>query len=496
MEIGLDFDFSCLSAPRMYDVVQSRRLHPLLAHPLAQPSVKPCVQHRTDRLVDTYQTGQFVEPTCAIASAYILRSSGVAPPSALTEMFMDSPDFLTTFADALFQWLGHGLSGFSGWAIVAYTLLTTHVTIIAVTVFLHRSQAHRALDLHPVVSHFFRLWLWLTTGIETRQWVAVHRKHHARCETDEDPHSPQTRGISAILLTGSELYRAEAQRPATLERFGRGTPDDWLERNLYERYSSHGVGLILILNMALFGAIGAVVWAIQMLWIPITAAGIVNGIGHWWGYRNFAAPDASRNFSPWGIVIGGEELHNNHHTYPASAKLSVKAHEFDIGWAYIRLLEVLCLASVNRTVPRLRFGPPRPSVDASTLITVVNHRFELMAKYARRVRAATMVELRRPAVNADEADRLSAMRLAKPWLHHDVDRIPSHAKAHVARALLVSPSLALLVEMREKLQRLWTATDVPNDELVGDLQAWLHEAEQSGIASLQEFALLVRTVKA
>jgi stearoyl-CoA desaturase (delta-9 desaturase) len=409
---------------------------------------------------------------------------------------MNSPNFLTTLMDAQIQWLGHGLSGFSGWAIVAYTLLTTHVTIIAVTVFLHRSQAHRALDLHPVVSHFFRFWLWLTTGIETRQWVAVHRKHHARCETDEDPHSPQTRGISAILLTGSELYRAEAQRPETLERFGRGTPDDWLERNIYVRYSCHGVGLMLILNLALFGAIGAVVWAVQMLWIPITAAGIVNGIGHWWGYRNFEAPDASRNFSPWGIVIGGEELHNNHHTYPTSAKFSVKPYEFDIGWAYIRLLEVLHLASVNRTVPRLRFGPPRPSVDASTLKAVVDHRFELMAKYARRVRAATVVELSSPAVNADEAGRLSTMQLAKPWLHLDADKIPPHAKVHVARALLVSPSLALLVEMRERLQRLWTATNVSKDELVVDLQSWLHEAEQSGIASLQEFALLVRTAKA
>ncbi len=408
---------------------------------------------------------------------------------------MHSTDFWTAFLDAHIQWLGYGFSGFSGWEIVAYTLLTTHVTIVAVTVFLHRSQAHRALDLHPVVSHFFRLWLWLGTGIVTREWVAVHRKHHARCETDEDPHSPQTRGIRAVLLTGSELYRAEAKRPATLERFGRGTPDDWIEQNLYTRYSWNGVGLTLILNLFLFGAIGAVVWAVQMLWIPIMAAGIVNGIGHWWGYRNFEAPDASRNFSPWGILIGGEELHNNHHTYPASAKLSIKPYEFDVGWAYIRLLEVLHLATVNRTVPHLRFGPVQACADATTLDAVVKHRFELMARYARRVNAATVAELRSTAVDGDVAGRRSIMRLAKPWLHRNADRIPPHAKAHVARALSVSTRLTVLIEMREKLRRLWTSTNVSKDHLVGDLQSWLQEAEHSGIASLQDFASRLRSVK-
>ncbi|MDQ6627537.1 MAG: fatty acid desaturase [Pseudomonadota bacterium] len=409
---------------------------------------------------------------------------------------MQSSDFWTTFLDAQIQWLGHGFSGLSGWAIVAYTLLMTHVTIVSVTVFLHRSQAHRALALHPVVSHFFRLWLWLTTGIETKQWVAVHRKHHARCETVEDPHSPQTRGIRAILLTGSELYRAEAHTPATVERFGRGTPADWLETHLYERHSWQGVGVMLMMNLFLFGAVGAVVWAVQMLWIPIMAAGIVNGVGHWWGYRNFESLDASRNFSPWGILIGGEELHNNHHTYPASAKLSVKPYEFDIGWAYIRLLEGLRLASVNRTVPHLRFGPRQATVDASTLTAVVNHRFELMAKYARRVRAATVVELRRPAVKGDDSGRLSIMRLAKPWLHRDAARMPPHAKAYVARALSISTQLTVLIQMREKLQSLWTSTNISKEQLVADLKSWLYEAEESGISPLKEFALSLRSVKA
>src|SRR5213078_3566444 len=227
------------------------------------------------------------------------------------------------------------------WGDLLALLALVQITIAAVTIYLHRCQAHSALDLHPIVSHFFRFWLWLTTGMVTKEWVSIHRKHHAKCETEDDPHSPQTRGIKTVLLQGSELYRTEAKNQQTLAKFGHGTPDDWLERNLYARYSWQGVGLMLIADLFLFGAIGATVWAVQMLWIPITAAGIVNGIGHFWGYRNFEAPDASTNMSPWGIIIGGEELHNNHHTYPTSAKLSVKSYEFDIGWAYISELQKL-----------------------------------------------------------------------------------------------------------------------------------------------------------
>jgi stearoyl-CoA desaturase (delta-9 desaturase) len=253
---------------------------------------------------------------------------------------------------------------------------------------------------------------------------------------------------------------------------------------------------MFLLNLSLFGALGAVVWAVQMLWIPITAAGIVNGVGHWWGYRNFEAPDASRNFSPWGILIGGEELHNNHHTYPTSAKLSVKPYEFDIGWAYIRLLELVHLALVNRTAPRLRFGPLQASVDASTLTAVVDHRFALMANYACRVRATAVHDLRGPQVDGHDVRMHAIMRLARPWLHRDADRIPPDAKGHIARALSLSPSLTVLIEMRARLQRLWTSTNVPKDQLVADLQCWLHDAEQSGIASLREFALRVRSARA
>jgi len=297
-------------------------------------------------------------------------------------------DLLTTVTGAVLNWLAHGLSGFSAWQIVLFTLLTTHVTIAAVTIYLHRSQAHRALDLHPVPAHFFRLWLWLTTGMLTKEWVSIHRKHHAKCETDDDPHSPQTRGIKKVLFEGSELYRTEAKNRETLAKYGHGTPDDWIERHVYTPFSWQGVGVMLILDLALFGAIGATVWAVQMLWIPITAAGVINGLGHWWGYRNFEAPDASTNLSPWGIIIGGEELHNNHHTYPTSAKLSVKAHEFDIGWAYIRGLEMLGLARVRKTPPMLKLGNVKPVADSQTLEALIANRYEVMAKYARELRRA------------------------------------------------------------------------------------------------------------
>ncbi|MGZ5237340.1 MAG: DesA family fatty acid desaturase [Caldimonas sp.] len=403
---------------------------------------------------------------------------------------------LLSVFDALVDWLAHGFSSFNGWEILLYTLVVTHITIAAVTIFLHRAQAHRALDLHGIPSHFFRFWLWLTTGMVTREWVAIHRKHHAKCETEEDPHSPQTRGIKTVLLTGSELYRAEAKNQETLVKYGRGTPDDWIERNLYTRFSWQGVGLMLIVDLMLFGAIGATVWAVQMLWIPITAAGIVNGIGHWWGYRNFEAPDASRNVSPWGVIIGGEELHNNHHTYPTSAKLSVKPYEFDIGWAYIRGLEALGLATVRKTPPQLRLGAVKPVADNQTLEAIIANRYEVMATYARSLRDASAAEVARlKREGAGGTARFANMLVARRWLHRDDDKIPQAVKEQVAEAVALSPYLAKLVAMREELRQLWTRTGVSAEQLVADLQVWLRKAEESGIAALQEFALRLRAAQ-
>ncbi|HCE11112.1 MAG TPA: acyl-CoA desaturase, partial [Oxalobacteraceae bacterium] len=247
---------------------------------------------------------------------------------------------LSTIFDSVLDFLANGLSRASGWQVAIYTLTVTHITIAAVTIYLHRCQAHRALDLHAVPSHFFRFWLWLTTGMVTKEWAAIHRKHHAKCETEDDPHSPVTRGIKKVLLEGSELYRAESKNLETMEKYGHGTPTDWIERNLYTKHSAMGVALMMVINVMLFGVIGVTVWAVQMIWIPIMAAGIINGIGHYWGYRNYECTDAATNVFPWGILIGGEELHNNHHTFGTSAKLSSKWYEFDIGWMYIRILEI------------------------------------------------------------------------------------------------------------------------------------------------------------
>ena len=399
--------------------------------------------------------------------------------------------------DAFVDFAACGVARAAWWQIVLYTLVTTHVTIAAVTIYLHRSQAHRALELHPIPSHFFRFWLWIGTGMVTKEWVAIHRKHHAKCETEEDPHSPQTRGLRKVLLQGAELYRAESRNPDTVAKYGHNTPDDWLERNVYSRFQWQGVGALLVLDVLLFGAIGATVWAVQMLWIPVTAAGVINGVGHFWGYRNFEASDASRNVLPWGILIGGEELHNNHHTFPTSAKLSVKPFEFDIAWGYIRALEMVGLARVRKLPPKLRLGEPRPTVDAETLEAIISHRHELMASYSRHVRSACRAEidvLRAQGVGSSH--RVRRLSTASKWLHRDAEKIPHHLRLEVAETASESTALARMLSMREELRAIWTRTYASTSHAVSDLQVWCDQAERSGIRSLQEFSrklLAVRT---
>ena len=403
---------------------------------------------------------------------------------------------LIVVRDALVNGLVDGALAVSWWQVLLATLVMTHITISAVTIFLHRAQAHRALDLHPLPSHFFRLWLWLTTGMVTKEFVAIHRKHHAKCETEEDPHSPQTRGIKALLLTGVELYRAESKNKETMVKYGTGTPNDWIERNLYTRFSWQGVGVMLLLDILLFGAIGVTVWAVQMAWIPVMATGIINGIGHWWGYRNFEAPDASRNVVPWGIVIGGEELHNNHHTYPTSAKFSVKPYEFDVGWVYIRGLEMLGLAKVRKTPPKLALGAVRVA-DGQTLEALIANRYEVMAHYAAGLKQTVAIELDKlKAQGAQNSARWTEMHLAKRWLHRDDDQIPTVVKPQMAQAVAQSPALAKLVAMREELRQLWTRTNVSAEQLVAELQAWCKRAEESGVAALRDFSLKLRAAHA
>src|SRR5882672_3008993 len=279
------------------------------------------------------------------------------------------------------------------WGYVVYALVVTHITIAGVTIYLHRCQAHRALDLHPVVSHFFRFWLWFTTGMVTKNWTAIHRKHHAKCETAEDPHSPQIEGINKVMWEGAELYRKEAKNAETMEKYGRGTPDDWLERNLYSSHDRIGVGSLLVINFVLFGFVGISIWAVQMAWIPFFAAGVINGIGHYWGYRTFQPEDASTNVVPWGIVVGGEELHNNHHAYPSSARFSNRWYEFDIGWVYIRTLQTLGLAQIKKVAPEVKLDTAKTRCDLATVQAVITHRYEVIAKYVHSLRQTCADEI-------------------------------------------------------------------------------------------------------
>ena len=409
---------------------------------------------------------------------------------------MTVPDFAvpdSALVSAAIEWLARGSWDLAWWQIVLFTLLMTHITMVSVTVFLHRHQAHRALDLHPIASHFFRLWLWLTTGQVTKEWAAIHRKHHAKCEQVDDPHSPHVYGIKKVLFQGAELYRVESKNAETMARFGHGTPNDWIEHNLYTRFSWQGVGLMMILNLYLFGAAGLAVWALQMAWTPIMAAGIINGAAHYWGYRNFETADASANISPWGIIIAGEELHNNHHTYPTSAKLSVKPYEFDIGWMYISLMQMVGLAKVKKTTPKLAFGDVRPVADEKTLEALITNRYEIMAGFAKDLRRAFREEIE--AMKSRSADA-GVIHAARHWLHRDADKVPASAVSQLAQARAASPVLDKMVTMREELRQLWLNTSHSREHLAADLQAWCHRAEASGIAALQQFSLKLRAARA
>lgn len=380
------------------------------------------------------------------------------------------------------------------WAYVVVALGLTHITIAAVTIFLHRCQAHRALDLHPAVSHFFRFWLWLTTGIETKEWASVHRKHHARCELEGDPHSPKIFGIKKVLLEGAELYRIEAHNKETNAKFGSGTPDDWVERNVYSKHSGVGIVLMLLINLVLFGPIGLTIWAVQMMWIPIFAAGVINGIGHYWGYRNFAAADASTNIIPWGILIGGEELHNNHHAYASSAKLSSRWYEFDIGWAYIRILEMIKLAHVKKVAPKVRLNLAKTQCDIDTVHAIITHRFEVMARYGKLLKVTYQEELDKLVkayqLHGHETQKLHKIR---HWLHLDRGSLQDQQVAALNTALSHSDRLLTLYQLKQDLSVLWERSAASQEQLLKSLEDWCHRAEASGIESLELFSRRLRS---
>ncbi|QBQ53311.1 transposase [Nitrosococcus wardiae] len=379
-----------------------------------------------------------------------------------------------------------GLLELSFWGYIAAILLLTHITIISVTIYLHRHQAHRALDLHPALSHFFRFWLWLTTGIVTKEWAAVHRKHHAKCETGEDPHSPQMMGIHKVLWQGASLYRVAARNPEVTEKYGHGTPDDWIERHLYTKHSYSGIGLMLLIDLALFGVPGLLVWAVQMHWIPFFAAGVINGLGHYWGYRNYEVADASTNLFPWGILIGGEELHNNHHAYGSSAKLSSKWYEFDIGWMYIRVFQALKLARVKKVAPKLLIKPEKQWVDLDTARAVVAHRFHLMASYGRKVMLPVLKE---------EAAHFSGNELyqrAQNWLIRHEALVDAKARQELNALLEENHRLETVYQFRQQLQEIWSKAWASQEALLQALQDWCKRAEESGIKALQDFAFTLR----
>ncbi len=381
----------------------------------------------------------------------------------------------------------YGVLGFSFWDYVITSIVMIQVSVACITLYLHRDQAHRALDLHPVIRHFCRFWLWITTGTTTKEWVSIHRKHHARCETPDDPHSPQIEGLKKVLLEGAELYRAEAKNLETLEKYGRGCPDDWPERHFYSR-PNVGITIFVIGCLVLFGVPGIIMIAAQMISQPLLAAGIVNGVGHYYGYRNFESDDASRNVVPWGLVLGGEELHNNHHAFPSSAKFSIRPWEFDIGWLWIRVLSVVGLAEVRRVAPTPSVEPGRTVIDLETARAIIINRMHVLRAYTKNV---SLPELRRELQNLKEKGKTLPRRARRL-----VTRQPSHldapARQRLSELLDKSQRLKTVQEFRDRLQSIWTGATVSNDRVIAQLRDWCQQAEASGIKALQEFATSLR----
>jgi stearoyl-CoA desaturase (delta-9 desaturase) len=387
--------------------------------------------------------------------------------------------------DALLDFLTSGVAGLGWLGRLVVLLVFTQLTIFSVTLYLHRSQAHRGVDFHPALNHFFRFWTWLTTSMITREWVAIHRKHHAKVETEEDPHSPQTRGIGKVFWEGVELYReARADRPS-IEQYGKGAPDDWIERHLYTPHANLGPTALLFVNFALFGAMGVALWAIQMAWIPFWAAGVVNGLGHWWGYRNFESADTSTNLTPWGVWIGGEELHNNHHAFPSSARFSMRRWEFDIGWAAIKGLEKVGLAKVLRVAPSLDIRPSIAVPDSETLRALLSHRFQAMTDYQRNVLKPA---LREEAAAAGARLRQMLPRRMRRGLVDDGRWLKPDAREQLRSWVSQRPRIQALVEHRARLSALLEARSHDAGERLRQLQAWCQEAEASGIRALQEYS--------
>ncbi len=383
----------------------------------------------------------------------------------------------------------YGVLNLSFWGYLLITIVMLQTTIAGVTLYLHRDQTHRSVDLHPIVRHFFRFWLWLTTGINTREWVAIHRKHHARCETQEDPHSPKAYGLKTVLLQGAELYRVEAKNEETVHKYGRGAPSDWMERHVYERCSYCGVVLMAVIDLVLFGLPGITIFGLQMLNIPAAAAGVINGLGHHTGYRNFECEDASTNIVPWGFLLGGEELHNNHHAFPSSAKFSSRKWEFDIGWAYLRVLSIFGLADVRRVAPVPVIEQTENPVDLDTLRAIIINRMHVLRNYTRNV---TMPVFNSELQVADSPTLREKLREARVALFREPLLLDDASVKHLKDLLERNQALKTVHEFQQELRELWNGAHMSNERMVAKLREWCVRAEATGIAALEDFAASLR----
>lgn len=383
-----------------------------------------------------------------------------------------------------------GLLNLSFWGYIIAALVLTQVTIASVTIYLHRHQAHRALTLHPIISHFFRFWLWMTTGMVTAQWVAIHRKHHATTDVEGDPHSPVVYGIKKVLWEGAELYRMACKDKEMIEKYAHGAPDDWVERNIYSKYSAKGIVLMAIIDLLLFGLPGISIWAVQMMWIPIWAAGVINGLGHFWGYRNFEVSDTSTNLIPWAFWIGGEELHNNHHAFASSAKFSNKWWEFDLGWFYIRCLSLLGLAKVKKLPPKLVSQQGKIHVDLDTVKAVIGNRLQVMTQYYSNVIQPMLHQLKKDP-NVNDSDKKLVQQNGY-LLKRQEQSLCIKSQTRLQLLLTKYDSLREVYQFKQSLQAVWQKTATSQKELVEALQTWCKQAEASSIEAVRQFSMQIK----
>ena len=378
----------------------------------------------------------------------------------------------------------NGLIDFTWVGYVLYTLVVTHISIVAITLYLHRGVCHSAIEIKPLLAHFFRFWLWLTTSMRTADWVAVHRKHHAKCETIDDPHSPAYYGIETVLLRGADLYHEEKNKPETLEKYSQNCPTDWVEEKIYTGMNNIGILLLFILNIILFGVVGIIIWAIQMAWTPIFAAGGINGAGHYWGYRNYDTSDDSTNMGPLGIIIGGEELHNNHHAFPTAAKFSLKPWEFDLGWMYIKLFSLLGQIKVKRLAPVTIINEPSKSLDHETGYALLKSKLTVITNYSKIVLKPLMKHEHKKADG--ELKRL--LNKSKCTLVREPHRITNQENNMLDRIFDKCSSLKIAYNLRNKLFDILHSRNLQHDKFIESINQWCEEARSAGIESLAVFS--------